>query len=90
MEETYHVRNVSEDLIDMYLDDCIKKSDGCTCARCRADVRAFALNTFPPHYVVTDFGDAMTRAMSLSTQFNADIITAIIQGIMIVKSNPRH
>lgn len=82
--------NVSEDLIDMFLDDCMKKSDVCTCERCRADVRALALNLFPPHYVVTEVGDALVRATSLSFQCQADIITAILEGIAIVSKSPRH
>lgn len=89
-ENSYHVRNVSEDLVEIYLDDCIKKSDMCNCARCRADVKAFALNTLPPRYVVTDFGDALTRALSLSIQFQADIISTIIQSIKLVKEKPHH
>ena len=90
MTEEFHVRNVSEDLMEMYLDHCMAKSDMCTCNRCRADVKAFALNAFPSHYVVSDFGDAMTRALALSTQFQADIITALMKGILIVKAHPRH
>lgn len=89
MYNAFEQRNVSEDLVDMFLDDCIASSNMCTCGRCRADVRAFALNSFPAHYVVTEMGDAMTRAMSLSNQFQADIITAIMKGILIVRSNPR-
>lgn len=88
-ENKYQLHNVSEDLVDMFLEDCMKTVDMCRCERCRTDVRAYALNHFSPHYVVTDMGDALTRAMSLSNQFQADIITAIMQGIMIVKGNPR-
>ena len=90
MQEIFETRNVSEELIDIYINSCIKKSDMCKCPRCKADVRAFALNSFPPHYVVTDFGEALTKVLSLSVQFQADIITAIMKGIMTVKDNPRH
>lgn len=85
------IKNVSEDLIDMELDRCISSIEGmCTCERCRADVKAFALNHFPPHYVVTDMGEALVRASMLSNQFEADIITAIMSAVMVVKSKPRH
>ncbi|MCL1828602.1 MAG: late competence development ComFB family protein [Oscillospiraceae bacterium] len=90
MQEAFETRNVSEELVDMYLSSCIKKTDMCKCERCKADIRAFALNSFPPHYVVTDFGEAMTKVLSLSVQFQADIITAIMKGIVIVRDNPRH
>jgi len=90
MEEQYQLRNVSEELVEMHLDDCIKKSDMCTCGRCRADVKAYALNALPPHYVVTDFGDALMRAQALSVQFSVDILTAIMKGVVLVKKGPRH
>ena len=90
MGEKYQLRNVSEDLVEMHLDECMVKSDMCTCERCRADVKAFALNAIPPHYVVTDFGDALMRAQALSVQFSVDILTAIMKGVVIVKGGPRH
>lgn len=89
-EQVYTLKNVSEDLIAMYVDDLMAKSDMCCCTRCRADVMAFALNSFPAHYVVTDLGDALTRAQALSVQFKVDVLTAIMKGIMIVKPSPRH
>lgn len=89
-EQVYTLKNVSEDLIAMHVDECMSKSDMCCCARCRADVMAFALNSFPAHYVVTDLGDALTRANALSVQFKVDVLTAIMKGIMIVKPSPRH
>lgn len=90
MDETYNVQNVSEALVEMYLDQCIADTGMCGCARCRADVKAYALNNFRPFYVVTDFGDVMTRTQALSIQFYADILTAIMKGVVIVRDNPRH
>ncbi len=90
MGEEFVLKNVSEDLVDMYLDRCIAASGMCNCPRCRTDVRAYALNNFPPKYVVTDMGDALVRASILSNQFRADIIIAIMKGINIVMQNPRH
>lgn len=85
-----HLRNVSEDLVDLYIDECMKGADMCTCSRCRSDVKACALNDFPPHYVVTEFGDVMTRTLALSNQFRADMITSIMKAVIIVKARPRH
>ena len=90
MDETYNVRNVSEALVEMYLDQCIADSGICGCAKCRADVKAYALNNFRTFYVVTDFGDVMARAQALSIQFYADVLTAIMKGVVIVKEHPRH
>lgn len=90
MEKEFHVRNVSEMLVDEYIDDCIKSSGMCTCAKCRADVKAYALNNFPPHYVVTEVGELITQARTMSLQFRTDIITAIMLGIVTVSANPKH
>lgn len=83
-------KNLSEDLIDIYLNDCLKNSGICTCDRCRADVRAYALNNMPAHYVVTELGDAFVRVDAMSVQSQADIVTAITLGINRVKEHPRH
>ena len=90
MAEDFILKNVSESLIDMYLDECLKNSNVCSCERCRTDIKAYALNQFPQHYVVTDFGDALVRVGILSNQFKVDVITAIMNGIVVVKKNPRH
>jgi len=83
-------KNLSEDLVDLYLDSCLRSVDVCGCDRCRADIRALALNAMPPHYVVTDLGDAYVRLDAMSVQSQADIITAIMNAINMVKSRPRH
>lgn len=84
------LKNLSEDLILFYLDDCIKKTDICKCDRCRTDVLAYALNKFPAHYVVTTMGDLFVRAKAMTVQAQADIITAIMLGVKTVADNPRH
>jgi competence protein ComFB len=90
MSQEFYVRNVSESMVDMVIGECMAEAEMCTCPRCVADVKAYALNHFPPHYVVTDLGDLLTRADALSYQFRADLITAISSGILVVKDAPRH
>ena len=90
MDDKYIVRNVSEDLVEMALDDCIAQSNICRCARCRADVQAYALNAMPPQYVVSDIGDLFVRASALSNQYRADVVAAITKAIMLVELKPRH
>ena len=91
MNDGFIIKNVAEDLVDMYLDGCIASvKEMCACSRCRADIKALALNRFPPQYVVTDIGEALVRASILSNQFEADVITAIMSAIIIVKNKPRH
>jgi len=90
MNGNFVSKNISEELIDIHLDGCIRSTDVCDCERCRADIRAMALNAMPPLYVVTDLGDAYVRLDAMSIQSQADIITAIMNAINTVKKNPRH
>ncbi|MCL1975740.1 MAG: late competence development ComFB family protein [Firmicutes bacterium] len=90
MKDDFVSKNISEDLLDLHLNTCLNSSNVCVCERCRADIRALALNAMQPHYVVTELGDAYVRLEAMTTQSQADIITAIIQAINIVKQNPRH
>ncbi len=82
--------NLTEDLVEIHIKGCIERADMCKCERCLADVRAYALNQLPPHYVVTDLGDAYVRVNAMSVQSQADILTAIMSGIKMVMQNPRH
>ena len=90
MGDNFISKNISEELLELYLDGCIRSSDACGCQRCRADIRALALNAMKPHYVVTDLGDAYVRLEGMSIQSQADTITTIMNAINMVKSNPRH
>jgi competence protein ComFB len=90
MGDNFVSKNLSEELMELHLDGCIHSSNVCGCERCRADIRALTLNALPPHYVVTDLGDAYVRLEGMSTQSQADIITAIMKAINVVKKNPRH
>lgn len=84
------VKNLSEDFVDQYLDKCIESYDVCGCERCRADIRAYALNHLPPHYVASVVGEAMVRHEAQTTQGIADIVAAIVEGIRVVAEKPRH
>ena len=86
----YVIKNVSEDLVETYLRECIEAADICGCSRCRADILAYTLNHFPPSYVVTDMGDILARTSVMSSQFKADVITEIMTAIKLIGSNPRH
>lgn len=90
MKEEIVVRNITEDLVEMYMDECLERVDICKCNQCLADIRAYTLNNLPPHYVATKVGDVYVRLNTGSTQSKADILTAIMNGVNIVGSNPRH
>ncbi len=90
MVEEYKLKNMSEELVDLYLDECIEKSGMCKCPTCRIDVMIHALNHMPPRYVATSVGEAMVRHAAQNTQGVADILTAIINAINVVREHPRH
>lgn len=84
--------------IKNYMEVCVRDSlvqvltslGVCTCARCRYDIMALALNDLPPKYVVTHKGHIYTKLSALQNQFTVDIITAITQAAGIVSQRPRH
>lgn len=86
----YVVHNTTEELVDLYLKDCIRQAQVCSCDRCQADIAALALNQLPTHYVATTTGDAYVRMNAMSTQSQADIITAIMTAAQLVKERPNH
>ena len=60
------------------------------CARCHHDIAAMALTILPARYVVTPKGETFTRIKTLEQQFTVNIITALTEGIEIVKKHPHH
>lgn len=91
MQETDIVsKNTMEDLVEEKLDYLIHFAGICDCKYCRADIRTLSLNSLPPKYVMRVSGDVFVRFQSLDAQAQADIATAIMNAIEIVRENPRH
>lgn len=90
MSEVFTVKNLTEDFVNQYIDDCMKEQEMCVCGRCRADAFAYALNHLPPHYVVSGVGEAMVRHDAQTTQGIADIVSAVTEAVRIVKGSPNH
>lgn len=51
---------------------------------------AWTLNNLKPHYVATRQGRLMVKLQSYELQSRADVIAAISEAAIMVKSNPRH
>ncbi|MGQ9557048.1 MAG: late competence development ComFB family protein [Desulfurispora sp.] len=62
----------------------------CQCERCLADIKALALNSLKPHYVVSEKGEILKDAALKEVANRADVITAITRAIQLVAANPRH
>ena len=88
--EKFIVRNIMEEFVESKLDEYIKEAQVCGCPQCRADILAVALNNLPPRYVATSKGDLFVRVDAMSGQGQADIVAAIMQGIITVNKTPRH
>lgn len=84
------ILNYMEVLVEEELDNMIEKIGVCKCERCRMDIKALALNSLTPKYVVTDSGKLYTKISLLQQQFDVDVLAAITKAAMIVKENPRH
>lgn len=79
--------NLMERLVAQRLDDAFAKFNCCKCDKCKKDAAALALNRLPPKYVVAT-EDQIVELLSRQTQ--AEVLTAIIQAILVVKAHPNH
>lgn len=83
-------RNIMEDLVEDQFDEIKDELDCCTCAQCRSDIIAHALNQLPPKYVVSHTGELITKLHNLEVQKVTDVRRYLIEASQIVKANPRH
>lgn len=91
------IKNMMEGAVERSLADVLEHKDRygiegmCTCERCLLDVAALALNHLTPHYVVSDKGEVFARALGLNTsQYEIDILHAILVAVRLVNLHPRH
>lgn len=86
------LKNYMEDAVEKFYDQMLEKKEitGCTCARCKLDTIAFALNHLPSKYVVTPLGHTYTRVAEVARQFETDVVVAITKAAKHVAKNPRH
>lgn len=89
-EKSSEILNYMEVLVEEELDTMIEKIGVCKCERCRMDIKALALNSLTPKYIVTDSGKLYTKISLLQQQFDVDVLAAITKAALIVKENPRH
>ncbi|MDT8901803.1 late competence development ComFB family protein [Anaeroselena agilis] len=83
--------NYMETLVWQHLPEQLANHEGaCNCKRCQYDIAALALNFLPPRYVVTDKGQTLAKIKALDQQFYVDIIAALTNAIILVKSRPHH
>ena len=87
---TRHLRNYTEDAVNVYLGKWYSTTDICQCDNCKLDVTALMLNNLSPHYVVTDQGALYAQMSDFDPQYKADLVTAMGLAVKTVNSRPRH
>lgn len=83
-------RNVMEALVEAKVDRLWKHNTGCTCARCREDVIALALNHLPPQYVVSDAGALFVKVEQLENANEVEITRQVATAMKVISEHPHH
>ncbi|MCY6483391.1 late competence development ComFB family protein [Clostridium aestuarii] len=88
----YSLKNYSEEIVDHLLNKILKEYNNiCKCDKCKLDIKAYALNSIKPKYIVTEQGEIYTRALhEINKQEVINITNAIMQAIEVVSNNPKH
>lgn len=79
--------NAMENIVLEKLDSVLSRCQSCKCDRCKKDIVAKALNKLPPRYMVLAEGQLTP---DVDPQTNAQVISAMIQAVLAVRTNPRH
>ena len=86
----YELKNIMMESMEELMPGIIKDTGMCTCEKCRMDMMCLALNKLPPHYAVSQVGNAMQRYTLYTPQKKTDIVAALYEAARIVKENPQH
>lgn len=83
--------NMMEKVVEIRMEEHMKRSNCCTCEMCREDIKCIALNNLPPKYVSTSKGELFSRIdQQMNRQSIMDIDIAVINAVEFVKKKPRH
>ena len=88
-EEITYV-NVMQVLVEEKADKYMEMFGICQCSKCKADVKAYALNRLAPKYVVMGQHEVIPKLTFYEMQNSSDIIAQIIKACKIVMSTPHH
>ncbi|MGD9474182.1 MAG: late competence development ComFB family protein [Eubacteriaceae bacterium] len=85
------VKNYMEDVVDELLPEMLTAhSEVCSCNRCLADMKAYALNHLKPAYFVMHKGFLYGKVDEAKMKAKADVISAIEKAIKLVSKKPGH
>ena len=89
-ESVKEIFNVMQVMVDESAQKYMTMFGLCDCPRCRADVRAIALNNLQPKYVVMEEGEYIPRITLYEQQFRVPVTAQILRACSIVAESPRH
>lgn len=87
-QENFNLVNLSRIVMEEKQNSAMDKFHCCKCEKCTMDVLAIALNKVKPQYVMVKQGESPISYVS--SDISREIVTALVQSILIVKANPRH
>ena len=82
--------NIMQELVEQNTDHYVKMFGLCTCSRGVADVKAIAMNSLVPQYVVAPRREAPFRVTIYHERFHGEVTAQILRACRIVMDNPRH
>lgn len=88
----YKLKNYTEVLISNMMQSILANYDDiCKCEKCILDMKALALNSLPPHYIVTEEGEIFSKIeLTLNNQEVINITASLTEAIEKVSKNPKH
>lgn len=91
-DNALELHNLMEKIVEQRLEEILAKDQSglCRCGQCRLDVTALALNNLPSRYVVTERGEAYSKANILEIQLYVDVVSAVTRALQVVHRKPRH
>lgn len=85
------MKNTMESLVEKELEKYLETKEGiCKCEKCKLDMKAYALNKLPAHYVVNERGFIHEKIDEMRTQFNVNILKEVIEAVQQISKRPRH
>ena len=89
LDESSYV-NVMQILVDEKADKYMEMFGLCQCERCKADVRAYALNHLPPKYVFMGRNEMVPRLTVYESKYSSDVVAQLLNACRIVMETPHH
>jgi len=82
--------NVMQVLVEEQADRYMEMLGVCQCPRCKADVKALALNNLTPKYVAMHPGEMVPRITVYEGRFHATVTAQLLHACQVVIEHPHH